>query len=324
METKHPSSCEPAAVSGSTTSGQAVVLINLSSSSATDIAGEITALFQRYGYGAPHILKGPGSEMPDLLQTMRRMEATIMVSYGGDGTAGAVSALARDRDCPFLPLPGGTMNMLTHGLYGSDDWKDCLLKGLAVDRARPMTAGRVIDASGEDHVFLVGSIFGQATRMSEAREELRDGNLLEAAKGALETLKTNDDQAPLYVSFGSDAAPTQPAELLNVFCPFMSGSALDPDRLDVMLVETLSAGTTLSLGLASLRGELQNDANVQAVQTDTFTLTSEAPIEALLDGEPRRFDGPVTVHIDKNCGRVLAPWPSLSFPKPEPAGSQAS
>ncbi|MEM9599799.1 MAG: hypothetical protein AAF926_02130 [Pseudomonadota bacterium] len=40
-----------------------VALINLSSSSAEDISGPMTRLFERYGYPGPEIIQGPSSEM---------------------------------------------------------------------------------------------------------------------------------------------------------------------------------------------------------------------------------------------------------------------
>lgn len=293
-----------------------VILINLSSSSAQDISQDFEALFQRYGHAVPTVLTGTSADMADLLKQMRQAKGDLLVSYGGDGTAAAVASIAREQSVPFLPLPGGTMNVLMKGLYGTDSWKDCLLRGLATAGPRPMTAGCVIDRHGQEYPFLVAAILGAATHMSEAREAFREGLFLDALKGIFETLRRADSGAPLHVDFGGK---THNVELLDATCPFMNGSALDPEQFHLTLVRTLSGEATLSLGVAAVTGEFKDSQSVKSQLVAEFTVSSEEQIDALLDGEPHKFEGPITLKLNPTCGTVLAPRPALSFPKPRVA-----
>lgn len=297
-----------------------VVLINRSSSTADDISGEIRALFQRYGYGAPDVFVGTSEDMGELMAKMREAGGDLLISYGGDGTAAAVASIAREQSVPFLPLPGGTMNVLMKGLYGADDWEDCLLRALAAAGPRPMISGCVIDQSGTEHSFMVGGIFGPATRMSEAREALREGQLMDAVKGVFETLRKSDDAASLQVEIDGE---THNVELMNATCPFMNGASLDPEQFHLTLVPTLSGGATLSLGVAAVTGEMRDNKSVETRKSSEFKISSEKPIDTLLDGEPHQFDSPITVRLNPNSGSVLAPKPALAFAKRKGAEQEA-
>lgn len=291
-----------------------VVLTNLSSSSSEDISSQLGAIFERYGYGQPDLFVGESSDMKSMMSKMRDAKGDLLIAFGGDGTAAAVASIARDQNVPFIALPGGTMNMLMQGLYGSDVWQDCLIRGLAVASPRPMTAGIVRDESGQTGTFLVGCMFGKPTKMSEAREDLRDGNVMDAAKGAIETMKTTSDASPIRIALPDRDYDERSMELINVTCPFMDGEALDPDRLDLTLFDKVTGGSTLSLGVAALMGNIRQSQAVENVKTKQFRLRSDSAIEGLLDGEPMTFKGEVTVELDKNHGLVLAPWPAISFP----------
>ena len=291
-----------------------VVLTNLSSSSSEEIGGRLASFFERYGYERPLILTGESSDMKTMMERMREAKGDILIAYGGDGTSAAVASIAREQGVPFVSLPGGTMNMLMKGLYGSDDWEVCLLKALSCAKPRPMTAGVVSDDRGERGRFMVGCMFGQPTKMSEAREELRDGKVGEAVSGALEAMRQTKETPPLYFALEDGEYDGRPLELLNVTCPFMDGEALDPNVLDVTLFETVTGGSTLSLGLAALMGNLRQSEEVDHVKTKSFRLRADYPIRGLLDGEAHEFEGEVRVELDTDSGLVLAPQPAFSFP----------
>lgn len=297
-----------------TTPKKPVVLTNLSSSSSEDISGPLNAIFERYGYARPDLFVGESSDMKSMMNGMRDAKGDLLIAFGGDGTAAAVASIAREQNVPFIALPGGTMNMLMQGLYGSDVWQDCLIRGLAVASPRPMTAGIIRDEKGQTGSFMVGCMFGKPTKMSEAREELRDGKVVNAARGAIETMKTTSDASPIRIALPDQDYEDRATALINVTCPFMDGEALDPDRLDLTLFDKVTGGSTLSLGVAALMGNIRQSQAVENVKTSQFRLRSDSAIEGLLDGEPMAFEGEVTVELDKNHGLVLAPWPAMSFP----------
>lgn len=289
-----------------------VVLTNLSSSSSDDLSGALKSIFERYGYGRPDQFVGQSSDMVTMIDKMRAAQGDLLVSYGGDGTAAAVASIAREQNVPFIALPGGTMNMLMFGLYGSDSWQDCLMRGLACAKPRPMTAGVVRDENGQTGTFMVGCMLGKLTQMSELREELREGHLVEAAKGAMDAMKATSEASLIKIAVNDAGYDSRALELINVTCPFMDGDALDPDQLDLTLFETVTGGSALSLGFAALRGNLRQSQAIETVQTPKFRLRTGGSIDALLDGESYLFKGEVTVEIDTAHGLVMAPWPAMA------------
>lgn len=291
-----------------------VMLTNLSSSSAVTLTDELPSLLAQYGYADPIMLTGQSSDMGAMLSDMQAAHGDVLVSYGGDGTAAAVAAIARTQNVPFIPLPGGTMNMLSLSLYGSEDWRICFLKALAVSAPRPMTAGRVTAENKPSESFLVGAIFGQSVRLNTAREELREGHVLEAAREALNVIKTSSQAARLDIITDETTLSDRAYTLINILCPFMHGDALDPNRLDLLLFDQVTGGNALSLGFAALMGNLRRSQIVDHVMARAIQLRGDGTLEALLDGERHVFEGEVTVQIDKNHGLVLAPYPALSFP----------
>jgi len=290
-----------------------VVLTNLSSSSSGDISGALSSIFERYGYGNPVQFVGQSEDMQTMMAKMRAASGDLLVSYGGDGTAAAVASIARDQNVPFIALPGGTMNMLMVGLYGSGEWEACLMSALACAEPRPMRAGIVRDSHGQTGSFLVGAMFGKPTKMSEAREELRGGHVVEAAKGAMTAMKATYDAAPIYFKQDDSDAAEIPFDLLNVTCPFMDGQALDPDQFDLTLFEKVTGGSTVALGFAALLGNIRQSEAAEHIKAEKFQLRADHTIEALLDGEPHTFGGEVSVELNPSHGLVMAPQPAMSF-----------
>ena len=289
-----------------------IVLINLSSSSSGDITAQLTGLFERYNYDPPTVFTGESSDMESMMASMRDAGGDILVAYGGDGTSAAVASIAREQGVPFVSLPGGTMNMLMKGLYGSADWQTCLLRALACARPRPMAAGVVSDSRGERGRFMVGCMFGKPTEMNEAREELRDGNVADAVTGAIEAMRETGKASPLHFAAGDAGFGREGFDLVNVTCPFMDANATDPGTFDVTVFETVTGGSAVSLGLAALLGNLRQSETVDTFATASFRLRADWPIVGLLDGEPHEFEGEVRVQLDPQSGLVLAPQPGLA------------
>lgn len=205
--------------------------------------------------------------------------------------------------------------MLMVGLYGSDEWEKCIMRALACAKPRPMRAGIVYDRAAQARTFLVGAMFGKPTKMSEAREELRDGHVVEAAKGAMVTMKATSETSPIYFKRAGADTPDIPFDLLNVTCPFMSAEALDPNQFDLTLFEKVTGGSAVSLGLAALLGNIHQSEAADHIKAQKFNLHADHTIEALLDGEPHQFKGDITVELNPAHGLVMAPHPAVSFPK---------
>ena len=91
---------------------------------------------------------------------------------GGDGTIQAVACMAHRNgaECPLLPLPLGTANMLAHRLYGHRS-AESLLDAADTAGAEPFRPGLI-----GDEIFLVAAALGFPSTVARARELVRDAD----------------------------------------------------------------------------------------------------------------------------------------------------
>jgi diacylglycerol kinase family enzyme len=92
----------------------------------------------------------------------------LIVVLAGDGTASLAARLAGATGPLLAPLPGGTMNMLPHALYGPVNWRNALDLALSVGESRPVSGGEV-----DGRRFYVAAILGTPALWGEAREAMR-------------------------------------------------------------------------------------------------------------------------------------------------------
>ena len=153
------------------------VIINMAAGRSSDISEEVITIFERFNYPKPTIQLVEPSELAKALETIKRGATDLLVIYGGDGTCKSGAMAAREAGIPLIALPGGTMNMLPKALYGTDKWQDALELALSQSGPRWQVGGLV-----NERIFFCGAIIGDPITMSEARESLRDGEIIEAVK----------------------------------------------------------------------------------------------------------------------------------------------
>jgi diacylglycerol kinase family enzyme len=73
----------------------------------------------------------------------------------GDGTARAAAEMAGPDGPMIAPLPGGTMNMLPHALYGAIPWPEAMANCLKDGQERMISGGEI-----NGRVFFVAAILG--------------------------------------------------------------------------------------------------------------------------------------------------------------------
>lgn len=229
--------------------------------------------------GAPLVatFELPESEVPDAA-ALRDRQVDLLLVWTGDGTINAAATKASGWNGAILPLPGGTLNLLSKALHGDRPCPEILADALAgKGRRRPIPIVR--SASGEAFITIVA---GPATRWAEVRETMRQDGLLEAAgtaPGALDEMMT----APGVRVAGQDK--TYPAIILT------------PTETGVRADGILTEGTidVLRHGLAWLGGDFRDGPSEEIVQGETIILESDAPISLEYDGEltetgsPARF-----------------------------------
>lgn len=219
----------------------------------------------------------PDAEIPDA-DHLRKQGIDLLLGWTGDGTINAAATRAAGWDGALLPLPGGTLNLLSKALHGDRPAPDILADALAgKGRARPIPTIRSDD--GEAFITIVA---GPATRWAEVRETLRQEGLLGAVGSAPDALDAMLN-APGVVVAGH--GKVYPAVILT---PTGQGIAADG-------VLTEGTADVLRHGLAWLGGDFRDGPSERIATAETILLESAAPISLEYDGElgetpsPARF-----------------------------------
>ena len=284
-------------------------MINAASGSTSDIREAACALFAEYGMElrAEHLQP---DEISDMVDSIFADDCDLFVSFGGDGTSRASGERCAKEDVPFVPLPGGTMNMLPKLLYGDVGWEQALRAALASE-VRWHPRGEAEVDGGRTVSFFCGGYLGQVTRVNEAREELRDGGVADAVGKLGEVVGDVDLEHRLR--FGPPEAPrAHTANVVDLQMPGMSErvpyQGPEGNFFDISGAEVEGALDVARLGLLAATGDWKSDANAVSL------LLREAVIDqvddcphALWDGEPVDMSCPITVTLIEEGVKVLAP-----------------
>lgn len=194
---------------------------------------------------------------------------------GGDGTIRSIAeqVLETAPECPLLPLPFGTANILVKRIYGDRDPVDLLdhITGEPPLRFRP----GLLNGSP----FLVAAALGFPSTVARARERLREF-----------------EGPPPLPSFSKRVA----ASLRQAFKPGIryqtdegarrhSASGIyvdlsDPDRdaIQYIAVHWREMGDIARMGLTALT----DPGRLPTGRVETLSATSRKPMAAMIDGEP--------------------------------------
>jgi diacylglycerol kinase family enzyme len=219
----------------------------------------------------------PDGEVPDAAM-LRRQGIDLLLVWTGDGTINAAATRASGWNGAILPLPGGTLNLLSKALHGDRPAPDILADALS-DGARRRAIPTIRSAGGEAFITVVA---GPATQWAEVRETMRRQGLLEAAGTAPDALEAMMSAPGVRVSGQAKAYPA------IILTPTPTGV-----RADGILTE----GTidVLRHGLAWLGGDFRDGPSERIAEGETIILESDAPIRLEYDGElaetgsPARF-----------------------------------
>ena len=219
----------------------------------------------------------PDDSLPDA-GDLRRNAVDLLLVWTGDGTINAAARSAAGWNGAILPLPGGTLNLLSKALHGDRPAPRILTDALmGKGRRRPVPTIR--SAGGEAFITIVA---GPATHWAEVRETMRQEGLLEAGRAAPDALEAMMNAPGVRVAGHGKAYPAV------ILTPTGAGV-----RADGILTE----GTidVLRHGLAWLGGDFRDGPSEEIAQGETIVLESDAPISLEYDGElaetgsPARF-----------------------------------
>ncbi|WP_033073981.1 diacylglycerol/lipid kinase family protein [Sphingopyxis sp. MWB1] len=219
----------------------------------------------------------PDQSLPDA-GALRRVDADLLLVWAGDGTINAAYAAVDGWSGALLPLPGGTLNLLSKQLHGDRPAPDIVADALSRPaRRRPIPVIRAADREA-----LITIVAGPATHWADVREKMRRDGLMAAGREAAEAL---DDMLSATGVRLAGQSENYPAIILT---PTETGLVADGISHD-------NALDLLRHGLAWLEGDFRDGPSERIGEGETILIESNAPISLEYDGErdetpsPARF-----------------------------------
>jgi diacylglycerol kinase family enzyme len=221
-------------------------------------------------------------EGEDAAELARAADAPVLGIAGGDGSLGAVAAVALERELPFVCVPFGTYN---HFAWDAGIDRDDPLGALDAfgGEERRVDVGRLSDG----RVFLNNVSFGLYAAL--VAEEDRVGSRLRALLRR--------------VARGGHVYLRLDGELVTARIVVVGNNVYRLHPLEVGQRERLDQGV-LHLGIA--RGLLPRSWEERRARR--FAVDADAPsLEAAVDGEPVRVRTPLELAVEPRALRLLVP-----------------
>jgi len=280
--------------------GRVVAVLNTASGSYhAGAETEVEAIFAGAGVECADVVCAAPGEI-NLALGQAAASADVLAVLGGDGTIRSAAERCQGRDMFLIPLPGGTMNLLSRALYGGRAWREALIDTLASPTARDVSGG----VAGQ-YPFFVAAILGAPTLWADAREALRAGHLLESAKRSVTALRRGMAE-PLVYQFGEAARGS--AKAVAVLCPLVSKALSDDElSLEAAAIAPPTATELFRLGVHAVFDDWRNDPDVSLSKVRWLRVTGHGRIPVILDGERVRMGRIVNIRFVPRAFRALTP-----------------
>ncbi len=223
----------------------------------------------------------------------------LLIVLAGDGTAALAAELCGMTGPMLAPLPGGTMNMLPHALYGKRSWEDALRATLAQGAPRTISGGEVAGRR-----FHCAAILGAPALWANAREAMRKRKFRLAFLSARRALSRAFTGSLRYRLKGK---PRHKTEALSLLCPLVSRVMKDEQALEVAALAPRGAADAFRLGFRTLFGGWREDPCVAIELCTEGQAWARGRIPVILDGEPHRMESPVTFRFVPEGFRAFVP-----------------
>ncbi len=265
------------------------LICNTQSGSHDDAVREqIAELCQTHGAPLVATFALPDGEIPDVAD-LQRQRIDLLIVWTGDGTINAAASKAAGWDGAILPLPGGTLNLLSKALHGDRPATEIVADALN-GKVRRSPIPTVTSDAGTAFITVVA---GPATRWAEVRETMRQDGLIEASRAAPEALEEMMNAPGVRVGAGGKAYPAV------ILTPTATGV-----HADGILAE--GAGDVLRHGLAWLGGDFRDGPSEAIATAATIVLESDKPISLEYDGELDEVPSPATFSLGTSAVDFIA------------------
>jgi diacylglycerol kinase family enzyme len=284
------------------------LLINPRSGGERSSSGEIDRKAQELGVET-HLLRD-GEDAAVLAREAADRGAEALGMGGGDGSLGAVAAVALERDVPFVCIPLGTRNHFARDLQLDLDDPLAALRAFW-GRERRVDVGRVGEQVFLNNVSL--GLYASFVHDPERKTRNRLMAFLRMAPAALGRART-----PLDVSFDLEGKREHRAALVvlvanNDYRMESMGDLGERQRLDegllhAYVIEAVSRRALVGLLLMAAVGDADDAEGL--VEWTAPRLRVDLPnhrIHAAIDGEPAVLGAPLEFELEPQALRVLVP-----------------
>jgi diacylglycerol kinase family enzyme len=276
-------------------------IINTSSGSC-DLESEQKMLSILTGAGViePRTWCGEGDKMEQFFTEAAGHKLEVLVVLGGDGTIRTAAEACAEGGAYLIPLPGGTMNMLSRALYGDVLWEDALENTLTAPSLKVLSGGRI---AGKQ--FLIAAIVGAPALLVEPRESMREGNIADAIeKGSVAFRKMFETKVQYLISGGMKGE----AEAVALICPLISEQMSDSEQaFEAAIIDVESAAEVVRLATTAAFGKWRDDKNILLTKTKRVDVQSSKDIPVTLDGERVNLGRSAEINFVSRALTVLVP-----------------
>src|SRR5436190_3306526 len=277
------------------------VIINTSSGSC-DLKSEQKMLSILTGAGVvePRTWCGEGDKMEQFFTEAAGHKLEVLIVLGGDGTIRTAAEACAEKGSYLIPLPGGTMNMLSRALYGDVAWEVALKNALAAPSLKVLSGGRI---AGKQ--FLIAAIVGAPALLAEPRESVREGNIVDAIeKGGVAFRKMFETKIQYLISGEMKGE----AEAVALICPLISEQMSESEQaLEAAVIDVESATEVIGLATTAAFGKWRDHRNILLTKTKRVNVQSSNDIPATLDGERVNLGMSAEIDFVPNALTVLVP-----------------
>ena len=261
---------------------------------------KIFSILTRAGVVEPKVWCGDAKEIERSFAEAAGQKLEVLIVLGGDGTIRTAAEACAEKGPYLIPLPGGTMNMLSRALYGDVLWEDTLENTLTAPSLKVLSGGRI---AGKQ--FLIAAIVGAPALLAEPRESMREGNIVDAIeKGSVAFRKMFETKIQYLISDDMKGE----AEAVALICPLISEQMSDSEQaLEAAVVDVESAAEVVRLATTAAFGKWRDDRNILLTITKRVDVQSSEDIPATLDGERVNLGRSAEIDFVSRALTVLVP-----------------
>ena len=261
---------------------------------------KMLSILKRAGIAEPKMWCGGADYMEPSFAAAAGQKLEVLIVLGGDGTIRTAAEVCAQEGPYLIPLPGGTMNMLPRALYGDVSWGDALKNTLTAPSAKVLSGGRIADKQ-----FFIAAIVGAPALWTQARESIRDGDIIDAIeKGSVAFQKMFETKVQYLISGEIKGE----AEAVALICPVISEEMSDSEQaLEAAVIDVESAAEVIGLATAAAFGKWREDRNILLTKTKRVNVQSSKEIPAALDGEKVNLGRSAEIDFVSKALTVLVP-----------------